>query len=819
MAPRARKRSKTPTSERNPAERADVGSAPAAEDEIADIGERLRQAALLLTMALVVARASWPGEGTDEISSGSGLPWTFALLWTAALGIAGAWLTRALSIRVSWADVTLVALALVYGLSTTQAADRRVAINLAWEWAGVTVAYLLIRNLPRTRGESKAVVAALLCAAVALATYGLVQVGVELPRERQLYRENPVQALRQAGIDAAPGSPEAFQFEQRLLQSTEMISTFALANSLAGYLIGPLVIATALLWLGMAARRGSDASERPPLSALLLFALPWAVLLIALLLTKSRSGYLACAVGVAIVTIALAPRLRRRTFWLGGLGLIGVVIVAAAALWKLGFLDRGVLTQSFLSLRYRFEYWVGAWNVLTDGETWRVGLGPGNFRAAYRQHKLVEASEDIADPHNLFLETWCAAGILGLLFLVGAILFMLRDLMFPGQRATNSGAETMETPDAPTPASIVRATPTDAAAPWWIPWAGLTAWLGVIVFGRLNPFTDDGLTRWLMIGLGWIFAIVCGAPLWRRVEPPRIAFAGAFLAVILNLCAAGGISYAPVALMLWGLAAVGLNLRDDRSCGRLRTFSGLLPPFLISAVLAAVIGSFYGAVAPYWRMRSALEAAERSLPSGSSQFVSLRDEQAQRAAAKLEEAIAADAAAVDPLLALAELELLAWLSRGAPINDPVWARIEDALEHAWERNPKALRVQRARIDAGRQVLLARAEDLPPTKRAEILETIAEASRITATELHPTNARLRAEAAFALAAAGDLRTAIREGRAALELHEAIPHDDKKLDAQTRKRLELALEDWRRPASAAGSEGGDADSEAEADEASN
>ena len=72
------------------------------------------------------------------------------------------------------------------------------------------------------------------------------------------------------------------------------------------------------------------------------------------------------------------------------------------------------------SLRYRGEYWQGAWGVITDGApslagalvepTFWWGVGPGNFAGPYVKYKLPEASEEIVDPHNLFLEVWATGG-------------------------------------------------------------------------------------------------------------------------------------------------------------------------------------------------------------------------------------------------------------------------------------------------------------------------------------------------------------------------------------------------------------------------
>src|SRR6185312_6064189 len=96
-----------------------------------------------------------------------------------------------LRFRWSWTDAAVIALIVLIGASTSIAADRRTAINLSWQWAAVGIAYLLIRNLPRTRGETLVLAGALIATAVSVAIYGLYQVGVELESIRAAYRRNP----------------------------------------------------------------------------------------------------------------------------------------------------------------------------------------------------------------------------------------------------------------------------------------------------------------------------------------------------------------------------------------------------------------------------------------------------------------------------------------------------------------------------------------------------------------------------------------------------------------------------------------------------
>ncbi len=56
-----------------------------------------------------------------------------------------------------------------------------------------------------------------------------------------------------------------------------------------------------------------------------------------------------------------------------------------------------------------------------NARTFWLGVGPGNFAAPYLRYKLPEASEEILDPHNLFLEVWATGGFWALLALMAAV--------------------------------------------------------------------------------------------------------------------------------------------------------------------------------------------------------------------------------------------------------------------------------------------------------------------------------------------------------------------------------------------------------------
>jgi O-antigen ligase len=747
------------------------------------LGERARRVALGLTAALLVARAFWPSEPDIRNDAGGGLVWVFAVLIVVGLALASALLGGTLRARWSWADLGMLVLVVSIALASRWAIDRRPAINVAWEWGGIGLMYLLARNLPRTPHESKALAAVLAATAVAVAVYGLYQVGLELPEVQRKYRANPEAALRIVGI--TPGTAAQTQFENRLLGSNEPYSTFALANSLAGFLVGPLVLMLAVGWDTLTRRDCKESRW----AALALAGPPILVVLVCLILTKSRSA----AVGLVAALLVLAwrerNRVRPRTLALAAAGGLAVVCGLVAAGLATGRLDRQVLTESGKSLRYRQEYWIGAWRAIaeTPASFWH-GYGPANFSAAYLRHKLPQASEEISDPHNFLLEVWAAAGVPAVLGLSALVGFGLWNAFGPSGSSTNAATHDASDPPQRRPVHDPSAPP---PRPRWLIAAGAGGWVLVLVVGQMSLFTGDAFARWLVLGGSWALAVACGWLMWRRHPLDPFALGAAALAVLVNLLAAGGIGTPTVALGLWTTVALAQNLRADHRCGRLRDIGGRAASFGFAAIWVAILGTFVGAVTPFWKAEAALAEADDALRSRPPAF--------ERAEAAFERAKNADPLSARPWLGMAELEYAIWMDRGAKAEDLRWRKIPIEMYKAVSGKRPANNWSRHRARARMTSLLMTqiGSKISPLELTQYRGDIVNASR-TAALLYPTNASLRAWLAEASAEIGMIPDAVTEGREALRLDALTPHGDKKLEPAVRLWLESMLPRWEKAA---------------------
>ena len=255
------------------------------------MADRLRPWLLAAATALWVARPLFPSEAAA--TCGDGLP--VVMLW---LLLAGCWLaatvaSRRFFLRFGWTDAAaglLIGLVALAALWAVRHGSPRPAVNMLWEWTGLGLGFFLTRQLLGGPRQTRAMVAAMIALAVALSGYGLYQ------RRRDAAGRGRVQGrsrwrLRAAGVWAAPGSPQRQHFEDRV-KNREPFATFALTNSLAAMLAPWLVLAA-----GIAITGGTIRKAAPCIACALAIAA-------CLVLTRSRSSYVAVLAGLALAALA-----------------------------------------------------------------------------------------------------------------------------------------------------------------------------------------------------------------------------------------------------------------------------------------------------------------------------------------------------------------------------------------------------------------------------------------------------------------------------------------------------------------------------------
>jgi len=736
--------------------------------------------------ALFVTRPMFPSD-SEAGPAGDGLP--VVMLW---LALALFWLLTVLgrrraAVRVGWAELGVAGLVAWHAVSAAWAvghASPRPAVNMLWEWVGLGISFFLARQLlvgPRTIRAAAAVMVAL---AVALAGYGLYQYAVEMPAARAEYDRDPQATMRRAGVNASVDSREGKLFHDRV-KSTEPMGTFALTNSLAALLTPWMVVAVGIAAgcavggmkgtirvggaISVAFRSAKDVAfaERKATDAEVVLrwllvaagAAACAMLIAAcLILTKSRSAYLAAMAGVTLLAIGYW-RSAGRIGWKLPLGVAGVAAVLVAAAIAAKGLDVLVLLEAPKSLGYRFQYWQATLGMIGDHPL--VGCGPGNFQDAYTAYMLPVASEEIGDPHNFLLEVWATAGTPALLALLGVLGYFAWAVL--GLRRTRLPVAADLLPEPPARRKV--SPPDEACRPidsptavYWGAACGLVASLGLGMLGSAPPGFSAVLVG-LPLGAGAV-ALLSG---WveNGQFTPRLAAVGVVV-LLVDLLATGGIGYAGVAGSLWLLMALGLNAGAD---ARWRNFPQPAAWATMAIALIAFILCYTAAYDPVLTCKGLMARAEREPLS---------------AEIRLVEAAAADPLSAEPYRHLALVALGRWQADPTPEA----FRTVEAYQSG---------VERLAPNSSAAWFVAGEQDFAAFQRmggADYL-TRAIAAYRRAVDLYPTNAWYHARLALAHRAGGDQAGFRREAEEALRLDRVTPHKDRKLTDELRAELKRSL----------------------------
>jgi hypothetical protein len=483
---------------------------------------------------------------------GTYTPLVILYLVLAAAWVAATLLRRDHVLRFDLISLAVVALVAWQGISVIVMGPHgapRPAINVFWLWVAFGTAFLLVRELVRSPLECRALVAVMIAVAVGVSSYAYYEFFVEMPQERLQYRADPEGTLLEQGLYFPPGSVERELFEQRLF-SSEPTATFALTNSLAGFLVPWLVLSVGIVACCLRYRFATPLAYGGAI-----MAAGW--IGGCLLLTKSRTAYLAAGLGVVLVSLLYgAPKWKwGRRILMAAAGLMAVGLVAVMLL---SVADTQMLSEAPKSLLYRFQYWEGAARMIAD-HPW-FGCGPGNFQTCYTTYMLPEASEQVADPHNFLFEIWATAGTPAAMFLIAALALFARRVFRPDDGATGNEPP----PPAEAKGGAGRGDVPAQRATRLIYVGGLCGALAALPV-RLMVHLPVDLYVWIF---GVPMAAIAVFLLHPWVVHGRLdarAVAIAVVALLVNLLAAGGIAFPGVAGSLWVLMGVALVVVAERA--------------------------------------------------------------------------------------------------------------------------------------------------------------------------------------------------------------------------------------------------------------
>ncbi|MBN1553811.1 MAG: O-antigen ligase family protein [Phycisphaerae bacterium] len=442
---RKKRRKNVPTTE-------EFSSSSAAEDVSGRLAERLRGAAVVLTLACVAGRAfiaEMPFRQSpiqiSEILAAADRPgqpsvglvqWTElarALLAVLLLTAGVVWLAAGaiegkLIVRHGRLAVLIGAFAVWSFISAWRAVDARSAW-IAWlEQVSFLSAGFVTLQLCTTRRRLVLIASVLAAVGLALAVKGLMQVGWERDEAARMFELYGPQRLADMGLQ--PGDPKALAYEHRIL-STTPTAYFGLANVLAGGLalmlaagVG-LAVAKALHARHCRRRDGPMPSGhiRPAFMAAGLTVAAVIPTAIVLALTRSRGGIIATACVLLAATAGLRFRAVLARRWKWSAAVVGLLI----ALGMAGVVAYGLAKDRLPSktMSVRWFYWTGSAQIVREHPVW--GVGPGNFPRAYLRVRRPEAEEAVKTPHNVIAHAMTQYGLPGgalYLLVLGGVLVL-----------------------------------------------------------------------------------------------------------------------------------------------------------------------------------------------------------------------------------------------------------------------------------------------------------------------------------------------------------------------------------------------------------
>ena len=757
---------------------------------------------LFLIGTLITARYFLPAESAPQ---GETLSITFGWLILAILFCGTLFTERTRTFRVDRYDLGVWLLVLGQVMSTlimiySSEGQQRAALNMMWEWVGLGLTFSLTRRLIATSSLRTTLLQGFLTTIVLLSIYGIWQhhwmydqLAQEYLSVRQQYdtADSPAerarfqQQLNSMGVpaDSLTGSGQKL-FEQRLLDSSEPLGMFALANTFAGLLAVGFLIAFAQTIPILFSKTANAVSKSDRFKSWIL-VLPTILIGYCLVLTKSRTAWVGVMGG--LVSLALLKLIQKRqgtneqrAIWKKQTlkwGIGGVIIVLGfflLATFSGGF-DRAVLTEAPKSLQYRLEYWTGTWDVIQENPLW--GTGPGNFRNHYLKHKLPGSSEEISDPHNMFLDVWANAGLIAFAgLLVVLALAAYRWLIKPQPIPENLEGNKSDTQLHFSLDQILLL-------------LGFVLSFPLLWGEQLFLQSIDEIRLWLFC-LGWLviyFTLNFGWQAWHESDWKNsaasfvpLAFASAFIALCIHLLGAGGIAMPAVTQTWLLLLAFAFPTRTtQKNSVEHETTSDRSTPALPFKTIHLKTASFiFCLLITFFFIRSTFAPTiERKNLVREGEQVLLRGKSARIAQRYFQQASLADPLSPAPWQALAELEFRQGaenrdafdqgvkLSQAAIVRDPV--------------NPLNY------FKLGQRFY----EHYQTSHKQEDLDGALENLK-RAVSGYPNNARYRAALAEALFAANQTRSSNEQAQRAIALDEAnrrAQHVDKYLTEETLSRM--------------------------------
>ncbi len=318
-------------------------------------------------------------------------------------------------------------------ISCFAASDKRLAITNIVVFISPLLCFVLLVQILDSPGKVKLVLAVIAALGVLSAYQCIEQLLTGNQAMIEQYQENPQNMLEPLGIE--PDTLQHFFFEHRLFAGN-IRAYFTTRNSAGSFLLLSFFAALAL-FIDKFRDRHAESRSRHYIAC----AIPIAVILVALALTKSKGANIGLifAVSLLVMFLCFGKWLRRHK---------KIIFIACILLTVSGsiVIVRYGLKYDRLpggnSMLVRWQYWRASAKMYADHSL--TGVGPGNFTGFYSHYKPASALESVSDPHNFPLSILTQYGPLGLVGFLAMIIIPLWKIAFP--KLSASSAEVREKP-------------------------------------------------------------------------------------------------------------------------------------------------------------------------------------------------------------------------------------------------------------------------------------------------------------------------------------------------------------------------------------
>ncbi len=570
-----------------------------------------------------------------------------------------------------------VLVALAAGVSCFAAGNKRLAINGSIDWLCLPILTIALTQLLARPWHRRLLLAAVLASACAQATQCLEQATVGYDETWQHYQSIKDSFWSQQGIPL--DAPQVENFERRI-QSGEATGGLYHSN-----VTGSLLVLCAMAAIGLTLATWRRASETGNGTSLVATVAVTLLIGFAAVTTNSLGAAISAAAGLLLwLTLHVARS------WIdthpGKAVAIAWCFIAAGGLAVIG---HGRYHDSLpgWSLTFRWQWWKASADLVADHRL--TGVGRENFRRHYLAYKSIQSPEEVANPHNLFVQAaadWGVIGLAGILtMMVGASLVIARSAQ---------SDETVKQERAPPP--------TDGhLLPWTVAF-GLTVALGRLPLLGTN---DSNFLYYATVTttIAWLLGFVCASrgmtPSASPRDPNRRLVATGVGVGLFTFLLHDMINFAffvpGAATTFFALLAFVMAERyaDESSTTQPRGFVRWLP---LGGCSTAVLLIIAVGLVPVARSHSALQRARTiaGQPLPTSLTAQLPYHHFQRAAD------------LDPLDPTPLANLTTWLIRASyfpGLQDQALGLADESLRRAIERDPVSLKLRRTRVQLYRRM--------------------------------------------------------------------------------------------------------------------